>query len=143
MPRFSTIKNMSPGQWALFTEATLLLAFARFCLRFIPFHVYIRLLGCKIESHPNEEQIPYQRLEAIHEEVRRAARNVPWNAVCLPQAMAAKWMLKFRRIDSTIIWGVDKAEDNTVKAHAWLKVGHFIVMGGESHQGFTEISMYR
>ena len=58
-----------------------------------------------------------------------AGRNVPWNAVCLPQAMAAKAMLARRGCGSSFRLGADFDAQGRIIAHAWLVAGGTIVVG--------------
>jgi hypothetical protein len=62
--------------------------------------------------------------------VRIGARNVPWNAVCLPQAMAAKAMLARRGYSSALYVGLVPTPDPAMKLHAWLEVEGTVVAGG-------------
>jgi hypothetical protein len=49
--------------------------------------------------------------------------------VCLPQAMAAKWMLRRRRTPSTLYLGLRREEKTSLTAHAWLRAGDEIITG--------------
>jgi hypothetical protein len=66
---------------------------------------------------------------AVRQAVTVAARNVPWNAVCLPQAMAAKAMLARRGQGSALHLGASRDDGGGLTAHAWLEVGGEIVVG--------------
>ena len=66
---------------------------------------------------------------AVRQAVTIAARNVPWNAVCLPQAMAAKAMLARRGQGSALHLGAARAGEGGLTAHAWLVAGGEIVVG--------------
>jgi len=48
------------------------------------------------------------------------AGRVPWRAKCLEQALAAKMMLRRRKIANELYLGV-KQEENKMLAHAWLQ----------------------
>ncbi len=50
----------------------------------------------------------------------RAARHVPFKAVCLPQAMAARIMLRRRDVPSVLHFGAAKGRNKQIDAHAWL-----------------------
>ena len=70
-----------------------------------------------------------------------AARNVPWNAVCLPQAMAAKAMLARRGQGSSLHLGTAMAEDG-LAAHAWLVAGDEIVVGEDGLPDMTPLARF-
>ena len=79
-------------------------------------------------------------LEVRHA-VTIAARNVPWNAVCLPQAMAAKAMLARRGHGSALHLGA-KAEGDGLAAHAWLVAGGEIVVGEAGIAGMAPLARF-
>jgi len=162
MKKITQLLKMNRAQLSLFAEAALSLALARFYVRFFAFKNYIYRVGEPL-AQTEPEQIDFivtdknlETLRNISREIERAARNVPWNAVCLPQAMAGKWMLKRRNIPSLMFLGVAKERAATgmqeiekelshpgLKAHAWLKVGNFIVTGRQGHRQFTVVGRFR
>jgi hypothetical protein len=77
----------------LVAEAAILLGVSRLLLLSIPFRFLVPLLsrnGCSRES---PDPPPNRKVRCP---VMIAARNVPFWAVCLPQALAAKFMLARR-----------------------------------------------
>jgi hypothetical protein len=74
--------------------------------------------------------------------VTRAARYVPFRAVCLPQAMAARLMLKRRGIASTMHFGAAKGEAKPLDAHAWLDAAGVEVTGFPVAEKFAEIACF-
>src|SRR6185503_16898682 len=93
---------------ALVAEAVLCLVTARLALIFIPFPRLARTLGRFLSP---EDARRLAAAPAAHDArsaadigwaVTRAARYLPVNAVCLPQAMAARVMLERRGIASTM-----------------------------------------
>lgn len=72
--------------------------------------------------------------------VTRAARHVPFGAVCLPQAMAAKAMLARRGIGSVMHFGTTRGEKLSLAAHAWLDAAGVEVTGYPVEASFTEIA---
>jgi hypothetical protein len=72
--------------------------------------------------------------------VQAAATRLPWKPVCLPQAVAATWMLRRRGIHSTLYLGVDRATG--FDAHAWVRVGRVIVTGAPEHRRFSVVSTF-
>jgi len=83
---------------------------------------------------------------AVLDEVRfaviTAARNVPWNAVCLPQAIAGKLMLARRGYASTLHLGVARTPAGGLLAHAWLEVDGQIVVGELGIRGMTPVARF-
>lgn len=72
--------------------------------------------------------------------VTRAARHVPFGAVCLPQAMAARAMLARRGIASVMHFGTMRGESLSLAAHAWLDAAGVEVTGYPVQPQFTEIA---
>src|SRR6185437_7963236 len=103
LTRFSQIDNR---RRLLLTEAVVCLLVARLALLFVPFPRLARRLGAFVP--PNDPRALRARERAAPEQictaeeigwaVTRAARHVPFKAVCLPQAMAARVMLKRRGV---------------------------------------------
>ena len=71
------------------------------------------------------------RVRGLCQIVRKVARRAPFRAVCLPQAMAAQWMLRRRGIPSRLVFGARRRSDAELEFHAWLSVGAETVLGGE------------
>jgi len=69
-------------------------------------------------------------LERITFSVRAMGARLPWRSDCLVQALAAQHWLAAKGIGSAIHLGV-KASQAPIDAHAWLKVGDRIVLGGD------------
>lgn len=62
--------------------------------------------------------------------VRAMGARVPWRSDCLVQALAAQQWLARHDIGSTVHLGV-KSTAAPIDAHAWLKVGGRVVIGGD------------
>ena len=60
---------------------------------------------------------------------------------CFAQAIAAQRLLKKQNIPSQLYLGVNKNEE-TLKAHAWLKCGELFVTGKKGHESFTSVICY-
>lgn len=82
--------------------------------------------------------------------VRRVARHVPFPVVCLPQAMAAQWMLRRRGIPSRLFFGARRrlrpesaphtdGSASGMDFHAWLTVGDDCVLGGAERDTYVAL----
>ncbi len=74
--------------------------------------------------------------------VTRAARHVPFKAVCLPQAMAARVMLKRRGVASVMHFGAARGQEKALDAHAWLDAAGVEVTGYPVAKNFAEIACF-
>jgi hypothetical protein len=138
---------------ALLAEAVAWLLLARLALVFVPFPRLARRLGTFVA--PADARVLQDNAKPDHaliaEEIGwaviRAARHVPFRAVCLPQAMAARIMLKRRGVGSVLHFGAAKRQDSQkqkkmLNAHAWLDAAGVQVTGYPVAKGFTEIACF-
>ena len=69
--------------------------------------------------------------------IARALRNVPGSPNCLPQALAARRMLRRRGIASQLYLGTERDGTGIPRFHAWLKVGEEWVTGHCDESRYT------
>jgi transglutaminase superfamily protein len=146
---------MSGGEHRMLVEAACYLGIARFYVSFLPLHWYVSSLGpVEPSSHQSPEEISLISMR-VGKAILRAANHVPWCATCLPQAIAAKWMLRRRCISSVLFLGVSTVSHNLLRhelpqvalvsqlsAHAWLKAGEIFVTGKLGHKRFTVLQKF-
>lgn len=149
--RFRQIDNR---RRVLLIEAVAHLLAARLALIFIPFPRLAAHIGTFVPpSDPRVMQVKtgaadgQTRLAAdIGWAVTRAARYLPFKAVCLPQAMAARAMLKRRRVASVMHFGAaknaQKGADKPLDTHAWLDAAGVEVTGYPIAENFAEIACF-
>ena len=143
----------APAKWQrrnrtqrmLLLEAFLLLGMARLGVLFLPFRWLAKSLGTHMKETDTQlppADLPLARM--VGAAVRSAANHTPWGSVCLPQAVAAKWMLKRRNIPGTVYLGVikDKTKPEKLAAHAWLRCGNIILTGAKGHRQYTVVSTF-
>jgi hypothetical protein len=132
MKRAHLFFRRSIGERRLFLEALAALLGAKFAVHFQPFRRLAPTFG-----QPQRETAhviaPPQRITAVAVSwaVQAVARHVPLGFVCLPQAIAAQRLLRRRGIATTLYLGVapDRADAESITAHAWLRAGDKIVTG--------------
>lgn len=145
--RFGQIDNR---RRALLAEAAARLLVARLALIFIPFPRLARRLGTFVlpadaramQAGSAACEAQARLAEEIGWAVTRAARYVPFKAVCLPQAMAARAMLTRRGVDSVMHFGAARGKDKSLDAHAWLDAAGVEVTGYPVAEGFAEIACF-
>lgn len=91
----------------------------------------------------NKEPGDTERIEIvkISRAIVRSRKIIPWKTLCFAEALAAKKILGFRKIESTLYLGLDK-QAGDMKAHAWLKCGSVWVTGRRGAVNFTVISTF-
>lgn len=137
------VKYLKHPERKLLLEAMLLLALARLVILIMPFRRLAPCLGVHMAATP---ELPVLRQAELVRRIGRAVENAarhapPRQARCLPQALAAKFMLRRRGLASTLYLGISK-KDNNLKAHAWLRVGDTIVTGRSEMRHYTIISTF-
>ena len=135
---------------ALLIEAAFWLLTARLALLFLPFPRIAGRLGTFVPA--GDPRVLQAKAAASPKQVRlageigwavtRAARHVPFKAVCLPQAMAAQIMLRRRGVASVMRFGAVRATEKTLEAHAWLDAAGVEVTGYPVAGQFVEIACF-
>ncbi len=142
--------QVSGQRRALVVEAVACLLVARLALIFVPFPRLARRLGtlvppgdARVQAAQTAQSAQQAQLaQEIGWAVTRSARYVPFKAVCLPQAMAARVMLKRRGVASTLHFGAAKGRDKPLDAHAWLDAAGVEVTGYPVAREFAEIGCF-
>ena len=130
--KIQTFRSL-PGReaWA-FVEASLLLAYARVLVTFVPLKRWRHQVElAKPDAAITHELTKTQRQTArmIERTLRRTGRNLPLEFVCLPQALAARWMLSRRGTPTELFFGTRLATEEDREFHAWLKAGDIMITG--------------
>ncbi len=144
--RFYRISNQHR---LLLAQAIVRLALARIALLVMPFQTLAARFG-KMTPPGTEEGSARRPLSAaqialaqdIGWAVTRAARYVPFRAVCLPQAIAAQVMLSRRGVASVMHFGVLKKPGEALAAHAWLSAAGIEVTGYPLEPGYVEMARF-
>jgi hypothetical protein len=148
--RLRRFRELDDRRRALLAEAVAYLLAARLALIFIPFPRLARRLGALVP--PTDPRTTPARTATAPDEaqlaadigwaVTCAARYVPFKAVCLPQAMAARAMLERRGVKSVMHFGAAKGMDKPLDAHAWLDAAGVEVTGYPVAANFAEIACF-
>jgi hypothetical protein len=143
------LAQISNRERALLAEAVLGLLGARLSLILVSFPRLAQRFGTLVP--PGDPRIANADVPADDNQillarevswaVTRAARYMPFSAVCLPQAMAAHAMLKRRGIASVLHIGAANGQ-TTVDAHAWLDAAGIEVTGYPVAERLAEIACF-
>jgi hypothetical protein len=137
----------------LVAEASLLLLAARIAVATLPFRRIIRWLGTPVSpaalAAPAPRERPDDKAALVSWAVRFAVGRLPVEAVCLPQAMAARTMLKRRGIAATLhlgVWRDHKSavqiDPDTPPAHAWLEAAGQRITGYPVDPALVEVAAF-
>lgn len=127
-------RNYRMADRLLILEAAIWLGLTRFYVMWFPF----RWLGPWLRKPAAGSDQPQVALR-VGRAVLTASRHVPWQAACLPQALAAKLMLALRGQGSALHLGARLDEGGALAAHAWLTCEGKIVTGGSGLPGYTPL----
>ncbi len=135
---------------AMAVEAATLLLLARLVVKYVPFGRYKKWMitggetvagglpdgNPQLPAGPRIRPTEHAVARKVGRAVRGVAERVPFEAVCLPQAMAAQWMLRRRGLSSRLVIGVRRRPGKDLELHAWL------LSDGRGVVGHEEAEMY-
>lgn len=130
------LRKLTLSDWLLICEAVPMLTLSRLLVLLIPFRRTASLLGVINQETPTEFGANAKNAQRISSILRQISYLLPWRSMCFEQALAGMMMLKLRRLDGTIYFGVQK-DAQQMKAHAWLRSGSQIITGAAGHERFT------
>lgn len=136
--KLMTFARMPWGRKLLIAQAVVFLGLARLCVIGVPF----RFIAKWLAKAPNAPIRDSATVNQVGWAVRTAANAVPWNAVCLPQAMAAKAMLAMRGQGSACHFGATFDAEGGISAHAWLECDGRIVTGASGMKGMSHLTQF-
>ena len=122
-------------------EALVCLAAARLAVIVLPFQRALRLGHETRGGHMAPTADRARTIARVRWAVGAAARRVPWRALCLEQALAARWMLARHAIDASVHYGLSR-DGAGLAAHAWVMADDLPVIGTENADFFVELSRF-
>ena len=138
-------RRLSPARRAVAREAVVELVRAWALVRFRPFAAYAPRLGTATSGDPEWawEGDP-SVLAEVRWAIRRWTRASSGRFTCLMQAMAAQELLARHGVASAVVLGVKPGRAGAdPTAHAWLRVGPCVLIGGEEREGHLAVASYR
>jgi len=131
------------SEQGLYLEAGCLLGASRLAILILPFRWIAPFLGRHMaSSDENDKHGEKQTVISVARAILTMSRHLPWESKCLVQAISGKMMLGRRQIPSTLYLGVAKEENGDLNAHAWLRAGDIILLGGGGLDRFTVVSTF-
>lgn len=120
-------------------EIMLCLAWARLLVACLPFRWWRSVLGPLDGEPPQLDARQLKKAVDTGRIVREVAERMPFAAVCLPQAMATRWMLARRGIGTRLRIGARRGEQlgSAMLVHAWLCAGDRVVTGKHERDSYT------
>ena len=126
----------------LLFEAFFCLAIAGVAIALLPFR-YVGVLAALPAFRPkppdSERLIKVRRVRWA---VVTTARQVPWNALCFQQGLAAQFMLRRRGVPSVLYYGAAQDNQSGLFAHVWVRDGDVDVIGGKNASRFAVMTTF-
>lgn len=154
MTRFITTVRKVGTAWRLpFREKVWFLLFypysglVRVAILTLPFSLLSRSYGhyySNTELSPLVSEQQQMRAWRIGKVAELAASYTPWESKCLVQAIMVRTLLGFYGIPYVMHLGARMTGDSKepMKAHAWIKVGSWVIAGGEGHRAYGIVSAF-
>jgi len=139
--RLARLRKLGGADWLLLGEAAVAVTIASAAIALLPFR---RLAGLMGRDGPPEQ--PSAEAVAVVRKVRwsveATSRRLPWKTVCFQKGLALHWMLRRRRLDSRLHYGVAQSAEEGLRAHVWVSWREGMVIGGEVADQFTCLAIY-
>ena len=146
MAHLAQMLRRQPTDLLLAGEALAYLAIYRIALAFVPVRRILRRVTLGLRPGPADLSTPssasLDQAIRVRWAVESVTRNSPARFVCFPQCLAGYTMLRRRGIQTTIVYGVTRAESGELLAHTWLTLGDRTVLGGEGSAAFNPIERW-
>lgn len=129
-------------RYAIALETGLALCVSSLLVQGLPSWAVSRLLGRVSDRSVEDTALPAAMVRHAHylgRVVEAVAAWLPWHPVCLPQALALRAMLRWRRIACSAHLGVTGTAP--LAAHAWISVAGEVVQGAPL-TGVTELGRF-
>ena len=141
--RVVRLRQLNRSQYRLLFEAAFVLAIAKAAIIFVPFRRIAPELGTAMAESAGAVSTTQAKTAAeVAWALKAWGRRAGLLRQCLAQAIAAQWMLRRRGLGSTLYLGVRKNSSATLDAHAWLRFGSRILVGGETRSGFQVVAKF-
>jgi hypothetical protein len=122
--------RLSFDEQKLLVWSSILLVFIQIGLHIIPFKRLYRLVVSSTNFTPPSHEPDPVYLQQVVWAVTKAGRRLLGPNTCLPQALAAYYLLKQHGYPSRLVIGVRKNESGNFKAHAWVENDGIVAIGG-------------
>ena len=139
----SKFLRKSLSDQVLFLEAVFWLGISRISILILPFRWIAPFLGRHMASSNDDLSLTnIKKAKSIAQAILSVSRHLPWECKCLNLAISGKMILRRKRIPNTLYLGVAKNKDGNLIAHAWIRAGDIIILGGSNSHCFEVVSKF-
>jgi len=133
---------LPPGERGRTVEAAFYLLAVRLAFGLLQLPHALRLMRI-VQGEAGAGRIAAPEAQEVSRAIARAARHVPFRAVCLQQAFAALLMLRRRGLKAIVHLGLAREDgSDALKAHAWSCCGEVAVTGVPQARGFVPVAAF-
>ncbi len=129
-------------QQKLLLEASFYLLAARCMVRILPFRRISALLDRQLKTNVVPREIGIKIAEEIRWAIDRTSRHLPLRLVCFPRGIAAYLMLRRRRVDSQLYYGISNRKESIYAGHVWVKYGNLGIVGCEQLEQYEVLMTF-
>lgn len=128
MRKIKKLLGLSTAEQILLLHSAVLLILSTIGLRFFPWLKIQRLFLDVASRHPYRSGSSRPSVQKIHWTLRAASHRIP-KATCLPQALAAQYLLVRNGYPAELQIGVAKRSSGKLEAHAWVITENQFLVG--------------
>ena len=144
MSRLRSLAALSAAERTLSWRAVWWLVVFRMALVLVPFPRIRAWMDARLAArHRSAAVASPMHAWAVRRALSRAARTFP-SAPCLPQALAAEWLLRAQGVAAVLRIGVAPAagDGRPIDAHAWVESDGLVVVGDAEFARFAALAAY-
>lgn len=147
--KLARFARLGPRRIALLFEAVTALAIARLIVTTRPPARVARRFGRPLANGVDVQRKAHRARDAgraadIGWAIRCAAANVPFRALCIEQALAARILLDRRAIEAIVHYGIapPAGDSHAMRAHVWAKAAGEEISGYPLRPAFREVARF-
>jgi hypothetical protein len=127
-----SVRNVTGNDLFQIGEAMVWLVISNFLIHWVPFRRWHGWIGNKdqLNEKTKATQEQLSRANRIRRNVKRANKILLNSSRCFAISLAIKKMLYRRNIPGILFLGVNKKENKSLRAHAWVKCDGITLYGG-------------
>jgi hypothetical protein len=119
--------NLSFNEKVIFLKSAVCLLLIKIGLTILPFAAF-RKIFYRITNTKNVQDVSHQQIELTVWAVDTAANLLPFELLCLPRALATKYLL--RKVPFlTLEIGIKINPEKHFEAHAWIEKNGTVIIG--------------
>lgn len=142
MGKVATFRSLTVAEKLAAFEAAACLLLCRMLVALVPPRYWRKSIDRGLAEPFSQPSQSEDQVRLVRQAIGRVTRNIPVEIVCLPQALAARWMLARRGVATVLNIGAQRmtgqaeASDQP-RLHAWLMAGEMWVTGDCNPQDFA------